>query len=122
MTDLVEITDQYDVGYDDGYEAGVETGTESTTERYDTIIQQIDKEHEEIIDYLQTEHELKIEREIRTAIEVEQEKFDSKLSELQQNMENMILNFQSTIKQLKEENYALRKENATITRSIQKSS
>lgn len=122
MTNLVEVPDQYDVGYDVGYEDGVEAGTESTTEMYDKIIEQMEKDHAEGIEELQAEHELEIKRELKTAIEDEQEKFDNHLNELQYNMENMILNFQSTIKQLKEENFALRKENATITRSIQKSS
>lgn len=122
MTDIVEIPDQYDVGYDVGYEEGVEAGTESTTEMYDKIIEQMEKDHAEGIEELHTEHELEMKRELRTAVEDEQERFDNQLTELQYNMENMILSLQCTIRQLKEENYALRKENATITRSIQKSS
>lgn len=118
MTDIVEIPDQYDVGYDVGYEEGVE----ATTEMYDKIIEQMEKDHAESIEKIHAEHELEMKSELRTAVEDEQERFDNQLTELQYNMENMILSLKCTIRQLKEENYALRKENATITRSIQESS
>jgi len=117
MTDIVEIPDQYDVGYEDG----VEAGTESTTEMYDKIIEQMEKDHAEGIEELQAEHELEVIREVKSAVSDEQDKFDNQIREFQYNMETMINDYQQTIRRLMEENYNLRKENATITRSIHQS-
>ncbi|AQW88743.1 hypothetical protein pEaSNUABM50_00214 [Erwinia phage pEa_SNUABM_50] len=103
--------DTYNEGYEEGkeygYECGMDDGDAAGAER-------IRKE-------LEYEHEKALERSYKDGFNEAEDKYDREISYLRSNSEQAINSLNSKIKDLKRMLYNLRKENATITRSIQKS-
>lgn len=96
----------YDSGFDDGY----------TAAEIRTI-----KEYEEQIANLKSDHECALERSYEEGYTECEQMYDRKLSHIQYNIQCMIDDFKSIIKDLRKQNYDLRKKNAATTRIVQKS-
>lgn len=96
-----------DNSYNEGYECGMADGIFEAEDR-------IKKE-------LEYELENEIERSHKDGFTEAENYYYSKISHLRSNSEQAICSLNSKIKELKRTIYNLRKENATITRSIQKS-
>jgi flagellar biosynthesis/type III secretory pathway protein FliH len=113
-SETAQYKEQYDSGFDDGYAHAQELIIQDYEER----LSELENIHKTSLDDIELENERNIEREVKTAISNTEDIFESKIRDIQYNISNIITEFQATIRKLKEDNYNLRKENATITRSV----
>lgn len=107
-------SEQYDAGFDDGYAHAQEI----VIQDYEDRLSEQENEHKQTIADIERDNERNIEREVKEAVSNTEDIFESKIRDIQYNIENIITELQSTIRKLKEDNFNLRKENATITRSV----
>lgn len=103
-----------EVGYDLGYEQGKHDGDIECRD-------DLQSWYEEKISDLNDEHERELEKEYKKGMDDKDEELSPVLENLRYHMETHIEQLQSQIIELKKQNLKLRIENATITRSIQKS-
>lgn len=112
------IEDAYNEGREVGYDLGYEQG------KHDGDIEcrdDLQSWYEEKISDLNDEHERELEKEYKKGMDDKDEELSPVLENLRYHMETHIEQLQSQIIELKKQNLKLRIENATITRSIQKS-
>lgn len=96
------------------YQEGFDTGYASAQE--ETI-----KEYEDKIEDIQNDHEKALKVSYVDGYNEAEDKYERELNNISYNISAMIEQYQNTIQDLRRQNYDLRKENAAITRSIQKS-
>ena len=102
--DLLE--EKYQEGFDTGYASA----------QKETI-----KEYEDKIEDIQNEHEKALKVSYIDGYNEAEDRYGRELNNVSYNISVMIEQYQNTIQDLRRQNYDLRKENAAITRSIQKS-
>ncbi|EBS4516816.1 hypothetical protein DQT32_05310 [Salmonella enterica subsp. enterica serovar Braenderup] len=112
------INDARQEGYDDGLEYGTELGQQ---EGYDNAKSELIDWYEDRVSDLKDEHENDLEKEYKKGMDDKEAEMQPTIDSLRYHMEMNIESLQAQILELKKQNLKLRIENATITRSVQKS-
>lgn len=112
------IDDARQDGYNDGFEYGVEQGQQ---EGYENAKAELSEWYEERVSEIQYDHENDLEKEYQKGMDDKETALSPTIDSLRYHMEMNIESLQAQILELKKQNLKLRIENATITRSIQKS-
>lgn len=112
------INDARQEGYDDGLEYGTELGQ---YEGYQNAKSELEDWYEDKVSDLKDEHENDLEKEYKKGMDDKEAEMQPIIDSLRYHMEMNIESLQAQILELKKQNLKLRIENATITRSVQKS-